>query len=210
MPNGTVGDHPLTDILFHKVEVYGREADETIRKISELCSWRELVKWWDRQIAWSSDTHLVLAKSKSRLAELLRRAKEAGGKSKSERGFECNRLVSSVVSIEHGLVGAEMLVEANFPRKPTFRVRSDELKRRELSVSVIPERVVEKSPVAARIHSTELACVVSQKVAISLAIGVFLTFSDMLPGIIDDLMHDLKIKAEDDYFGVFEVLVQPQ
>lgn len=78
MPNGTAGDPPLTDILFHKVEVYGREADETIRKISELCSRRELEEWWDREITWSSDTHLVLAKSKSRLAELLRRAKESG------------------------------------------------------------------------------------------------------------------------------------
>jgi len=77
MPNGTVGDHPLTDILFHKVDVYGHEADETIRKISELCSRRELEEWWDREIAWSSDTDLVLAKSKSRLAELLRRAKES-------------------------------------------------------------------------------------------------------------------------------------
>ena len=78
MPNGTVGDHRLTDILFHKVDVYGHEADETIRKISELCSRRELEEWWDREIAWSSDTDLVLAKSKSRLAELLRRAKESG------------------------------------------------------------------------------------------------------------------------------------
>jgi len=78
MPNGTVGDHPLTDILLHKVGVYGHEADETIRKISELCSRRELEEWWDREIAWSSDTDLVLAKAKSRLAELLRRAKESG------------------------------------------------------------------------------------------------------------------------------------
>jgi hypothetical protein len=78
MPNGTVGDHPLTDILFHKVQVYGQEADETIRKISALCSRRELEQWWDREIAWSSDTALALGKAKLRLAELLRRAKESG------------------------------------------------------------------------------------------------------------------------------------
>ncbi|MBI3475230.1 MAG: hypothetical protein HY010_05835 [Acidobacteria bacterium] len=78
MPNGTTGDHPLTDILFHKIEVYGHEADETIRKVSALCSRRELEDWWDREIAWSRDADLVLAKSKSRLAELLRRAKEGG------------------------------------------------------------------------------------------------------------------------------------
>jgi hypothetical protein len=75
MPNGTAGDHPLTDILFHKVEVYGRDADDLIRKISELSSRRELEEWWDREIAWSVDTHLVLSKAKSRLGELLQRAK---------------------------------------------------------------------------------------------------------------------------------------
>ncbi len=78
MANGTVGDHPLTDILFHKIEVYGREADETIRKISALCSRRELEEWWEGEIAWSKDSNLVLARSQSRLAELLRRAKESG------------------------------------------------------------------------------------------------------------------------------------
>jgi len=78
MPNGTVGDHPLTDILFHRVEVYGLEADETIRKISALCSRRELYDWWDHEIAWSSDTDMVVAKSKSRWAELVQRAKESG------------------------------------------------------------------------------------------------------------------------------------
>ncbi len=78
MPNGTVGDHPLTDILFHKVEVYGRDADELIRKISGLCSRRELYEWWDREIDWSKDTPLVLSKAKSRLTELLLRAKESG------------------------------------------------------------------------------------------------------------------------------------
>jgi hypothetical protein len=32
MPNGKPGDHPLTDILVHKLKVYGREADDLIRK----------------------------------------------------------------------------------------------------------------------------------------------------------------------------------
>jgi|HubBroStandDraft_4_1064222.scaffolds.fasta_scaffold85384_2 hypothetical protein len=76
MPN--VGDHPITDILFHEVEVYGGEADDLIRKISRLCSRRELYEWWDREIAWSKDPALVLSKAKSRLTELLLRAKESG------------------------------------------------------------------------------------------------------------------------------------
>jgi hypothetical protein len=70
--------HPLADILFLKLEVYGREADDLIRKISELCSRRELEEWWDREIAWSVDSPLVLSKAKSRLDELLQRTKESG------------------------------------------------------------------------------------------------------------------------------------
>ena len=53
--NGKPGDHPLTDILSYKLEVYGQVADELIRKIGELCSPRELDEWWDREIGWSDD-----------------------------------------------------------------------------------------------------------------------------------------------------------
>lgn len=35
MPNGKPDDHPLTDILVHKLNVYGPEADDLIRKIAE-------------------------------------------------------------------------------------------------------------------------------------------------------------------------------
>jgi hypothetical protein len=78
MPNGTLGDHPLTDILFYKHEVYGREADDLIRKLSNLCSRRELEDWWNREIAWSGDSQLVLHKAKVRFDELLLRAKQSG------------------------------------------------------------------------------------------------------------------------------------
>ena len=78
MPNGKPGDHPLTDILVHKTQVYGPEADELIRKIGELCSSRELDEWWQREIAWSQDKELVLRKARARYDELLRRAREGG------------------------------------------------------------------------------------------------------------------------------------
>ena len=42
MVNGKPGDHPLTDILNHRIETYGSEADELIRKSGELSSPREL------------------------------------------------------------------------------------------------------------------------------------------------------------------------
>jgi hypothetical protein len=78
MPNGTRGDHPLNDILVHKVNVYRKEADDLIRKITELCSRRELDEWWEREIGWSHDRHSVVRKAAMRFEELLERAKQGG------------------------------------------------------------------------------------------------------------------------------------
>lgn len=76
--NGKPGDHPLTDLLAYRQEVYGRETDELIRRIAALCSPRELGEWWDREIAWSKDLELVSRKARARHAELVKRAKESG------------------------------------------------------------------------------------------------------------------------------------
>ena len=78
MPNGKPGDHPLTDIFLHKLEVYGPEADELIRKIGDLCSRRELDEWWEREIGWSQDRELTLRKARARYDELMKRARESG------------------------------------------------------------------------------------------------------------------------------------
>jgi alpha-amylase/alpha-mannosidase (GH57 family) len=78
MPNGKPGDHPLTDIFVHKSEVYGREADDLIRRIGELCSSRELDEWWEREIGWSDDRDFALRKAKARYEELLNRARNSG------------------------------------------------------------------------------------------------------------------------------------
>jgi hypothetical protein len=64
MAAGGPQDHPLTDILFYKIEVYGTEADELIRKIAALCSRRELLDWWDREISWSTDREFALRKAR--------------------------------------------------------------------------------------------------------------------------------------------------
>jgi hypothetical protein len=42
MPNGKPGDHPLTDILVHKIEVFSPRADALIREIVELGGKAEL------------------------------------------------------------------------------------------------------------------------------------------------------------------------
>jgi len=78
MPNGKPGDHPLTDIFVHGLEVYGPEADDLIRKIGELSSETELDEWWAKTIGWSNDRALVVSKATERLEELLRRAKDSG------------------------------------------------------------------------------------------------------------------------------------
>jgi hypothetical protein len=48
MPNGQIGDHPLTDILIHKSRVFDEEVAELIVKISKLASRQQmetLVDW---------------------------------------------------------------------------------------------------------------------------------------------------------------------
>lgn len=36
MPNGKIGDHPLTDIVIHNQRVYSEAADSLVRKIAAL------------------------------------------------------------------------------------------------------------------------------------------------------------------------------
>jgi hypothetical protein len=83
MAAGGLNDHPVSDILFYKIEVYGTEADELIRKIAALCSRRELYDWWDREIGWSEDRALALRKAKVHFYELSKRAKDSGWEAQS-------------------------------------------------------------------------------------------------------------------------------
>ena len=78
MANGKPDDHPLTDLFVHRLEVYGRETDDLIRKIADLCSQRELDEWWQREIGWSEDRTLALRKARTRYEELLERARKSG------------------------------------------------------------------------------------------------------------------------------------
>ncbi|MFN3658394.1 MAG: hypothetical protein ACK4UO_14170 [Pseudolabrys sp.] len=38
MPNGKPGDHPLTDIVKHRLPMFGGEIDEKVRKIDAIAS----------------------------------------------------------------------------------------------------------------------------------------------------------------------------
>ena len=68
----------MSDILIHRVRVYGEEADELIRRIAELCSRRELDEWWEREIGWSPERESLVHKAETQLDALRRRAKQSG------------------------------------------------------------------------------------------------------------------------------------
>lgn len=38
MPNGKPGDHPLTDIVKHRLPMFGDEVDEKVRRIDAIAS----------------------------------------------------------------------------------------------------------------------------------------------------------------------------
>ncbi|HEY6904685.1 MAG TPA: hypothetical protein VI216_10295 [Candidatus Acidoferrales bacterium] len=80
--NGKPGDHPLTDILIHKLDVYGKEGADLIRRIAAPCSRRELDEWWEREIGFSGDGQLVRRKGQQYLEELMKRAKKSGWETK--------------------------------------------------------------------------------------------------------------------------------
>jgi len=78
MANGKPGDHPITDILYWKLQVYSAETDALIRSIATLCSSNELYAWWNEEIGWGGDAALAEQKSRVRYDELLMRAKQSG------------------------------------------------------------------------------------------------------------------------------------
>jgi hypothetical protein len=80
MPDSKPGDHPLTDILVYGREVYGPEADDLIRGISEFSSKYELHEWWNREINWSTDRDEVQRKAQARFEELFQRSNMSGWK----------------------------------------------------------------------------------------------------------------------------------
>jgi hypothetical protein len=76
--NGKPHDHPLTDILLHKIDVYGAEGSRLVRKIAKLCSRSELETWWDERLGWDVEGKDVLPEISKRYEELLKRAEESG------------------------------------------------------------------------------------------------------------------------------------
>lgn len=71
MPNGKPGDHPLTDLFTHNLEVFGVEIDDQLREIRSLsASPAEFNAWFTEQIGWTNDLELIRERTQARLDEL--------------------------------------------------------------------------------------------------------------------------------------------
>jgi hypothetical protein len=88
MATGKPGEHPLTDILVHHIEIYGIEADGYIRGISDFSSRHELFEWWNAEINGSTDREYVLRKAAERFSELMERSSLSGWQ--AEKKFPAN------------------------------------------------------------------------------------------------------------------------
>jgi hypothetical protein len=77
MLNDKSGD-PLTDILMRRREVFGPEADDLIRGISDFSSRYELNEWWTTEISGCTDRDIVLQKAQARFTELMQRSQATG------------------------------------------------------------------------------------------------------------------------------------
>lgn len=54
MAAGGPGDHPISDILHWKLEVYGPEPDREFRELAAFLSPREPEEWWRQSIGWNA------------------------------------------------------------------------------------------------------------------------------------------------------------
>ena len=85
MPNGKPGDHPLTDILQHKLEVYSTHADRLVREIVSLADEKTRRELGDRLYqGYNPYGSPDIQKLERELAELRSRLTAEG----RDRGFE--------------------------------------------------------------------------------------------------------------------------
>ena len=85
MPNGKIGDHPLTDILIHDRVVYSERATDMIRKVVALADDETERELSDRLfVAYNEYSSPDVAKLEAELETLLLKLQ----KDAKERGFE--------------------------------------------------------------------------------------------------------------------------
>ena len=85
MPNGKIGDHPLTDILVHGLVVYSERATQLVRKVVALADSETERKLAERLLfEYNDHANPDVAKLETELEALLLELEEDARK----RGFE--------------------------------------------------------------------------------------------------------------------------
>ena len=85
MPNGKIGDHPLTDMLIHDQIVYSKRATELIRKVVALADEKTKRELSDRLLSdFNEYSSPDVGKLEAELESLLNRLQ----KDAKARGFE--------------------------------------------------------------------------------------------------------------------------
>ena len=75
--NGKHGDHPITDIVGHKLSVYGEPLDNYIRQIAQLMSPPRMHDWFNP--LWASLSTVELERTAKQKLDELRRDAQARG-----------------------------------------------------------------------------------------------------------------------------------
>ena len=85
MPNGKQGDHPFSDIIIHRLEVYSPEIDNLVRRIASLCNEETRRELSDRLLSeYNEYSNPDLDKLRLELTELFQRTYDEA----ERRGYE--------------------------------------------------------------------------------------------------------------------------
>jgi len=74
--NGKHGDHPITDIVRHRIAVYGDPLDSQIRQLGELMSYHRLCDWFEQH--WSFPKEQLEPIVSAKLEEMRNAARDGG------------------------------------------------------------------------------------------------------------------------------------
>jgi hypothetical protein len=76
MPNGRPGDHPITDVMIHRIARLGEPLDTQLRQLGEIMSYQRLCDWYDQY--WGTSKEQLQPIVAAKLEELRHDARERG------------------------------------------------------------------------------------------------------------------------------------
>ena len=74
--NGKPGDHPITDIVKHRIARYGEPLDSELRQLGELMDYHRLCDWFEQH--WSKSPRELQPIVAVKLEEMRQAAREGG------------------------------------------------------------------------------------------------------------------------------------